>query len=84
MFTTDERRLLLSTPGIGPGVIGRLESAGISSLAQLDEIGADLALKRVCQIVGSTGWANRRGALLRALQAARFTQRRQSANAQTN
>ena len=74
MFTTDERRLLLSTPGIGPGVIDRLESVGITSLAQLDEVGADLASQRVCKMVGSIGWSNRRGALLRALQAACGTQ----------
>lgn len=66
-FTPDERRLLLSTPGIGPGVIQRLESAGIHSLAQIRVLGVQGTVRHVCEHLGTMAWANRRGALNRAL-----------------
>ena len=66
-FAPDERRLLLSTPGIGPGVIQRLESAGIHSLAQIRALGVQGTVRHVCEQLGTMAWANRRGALDRAL-----------------
>ena len=66
-FAPDERRLLLSTSGIGPGVIQRLESAGIHSLAQIRALGVQGTVRQVCEHLGTMAWANRRGALDRAL-----------------
>lgn len=66
-FAPAERRLLLSTPGIGPGVIQRLESAGIHSLAQISALGVQGTVRHVCEHLGTMAWANRRGALDRVL-----------------
>lgn len=56
------------TPGIGPGVVDRLEALGIDSLDKLNTLGVDEAIRRVCDAVGSTAWRNRRAALGEALQ----------------
>ncbi|MDE2367845.1 MAG: helix-hairpin-helix domain-containing protein [Burkholderiales bacterium] len=70
-FTPDERRVLCNMPGIGPGVVDRLEQAGVESLEMLRRIGADAATARVCRLLGSSAWGNRRRALERALTSAR-------------
>lgn len=54
---------MLTVPGVGPAVIQRLESIGIHSLAELAQLGADQAVKRVCQQLGTRAWENRRKAL---------------------
>ncbi|MBK9363655.1 MAG: TfoX/Sxy family DNA transformation protein [Rubrivivax sp.] len=69
-FAAQERRRLLSTPGLGPRVIARLEAAGIESLVQLRAIGAEAAVARVCRQLGTQAWRNRLGALQGALQCA--------------
>lgn len=58
---------MLAVPGVGPAVIQRLESVGIHSLAELAQLGADLAVMRVCQSLGTKAWENRRKALNSAL-----------------
>jgi hypothetical protein len=67
-FTTRETSILLSTPGIGPKVIQRLQEVGLDSLRNLRETGVDSAVLRVCDVVGDIGWANRRKPLRRAFQ----------------
>jgi hypothetical protein len=66
-FTLEERRQLLATPRLGPGVIDRLELLGIDSFDKLRRIGVDAAVDRVCQSIGSSAWANRRKPLALAL-----------------
>lgn len=68
-FPQHERRLLLSTRGLGEVVIGRLETAGIDSLGALRALGPE----RVLEQVGQGAWRNRRRALARALAAAAHT-----------
>lgn len=66
-FTPDERRLLLSMPGIGTVVVQRLEEAGYASLQALREAGA----ARVVQHAAShPAWLNRRRAIERAIDSA--------------
>lgn len=65
-FPVHERHLLLSTPGLGEGVVARLETAGITSLGLLQALGPE----RVLEQVGRGAWANRRRALARALASA--------------
>lgn len=62
-FPTHERRLLLSTPGLGEVVVARLEAAGLASLRELQALGPE----RVLAQVGQGAWGNRRRALARAL-----------------
>jgi len=66
-FPPDERRLLLSMPGIGATVVERLERAGFTSLTALREAGA-------CHVVARAGqhpaWLNRRRAIERAIERA--------------
>ena len=64
-----DRRLLLSTPRLGPQAIERLERAGIRSLGELRAVGASVAVERVCGQLGSTAWRNRRQALERLCSA---------------
>lgn len=66
-FNTVERRLLLSTPGIGEVVVGRLEAAGFASLQALRETGARGVTERVLAQVQSAAWRNRRRAIERAI-----------------
>lgn len=61
---------MLTVPGVGPAVIQRLESVGIHSLTDLARLGADDAVRRVCQRLGTPAWQNRRKALDGALQLA--------------
>jgi hypothetical protein len=67
-FALDDRQALLSTRGIGPLVVNRLEQAGYCSLEQLRRAGADTVTAIVCAQVGSTAWANRRRAIRRVLE----------------
>jgi hypothetical protein len=69
-FPSIDRQLMLTVPGLGPAVIQRLESVGIHSLSELDRLGADHAVRRVCQQLGTKAWENRRKALNCALQLA--------------
>ena len=66
-FDPAERRILLSLPGIGPGVLQRLEQAGIDSLDALRKAGADAVVQQVCANLGHGAWRNRHRALQRAL-----------------
>ncbi len=66
-FVPDERRVLLSTPGIGPTVVRRLEAQGIASLQDLRHQGVDRVVDQVCAQLGTRAWANRRSALIAAL-----------------
>ncbi|MDE2372133.1 MAG: helix-hairpin-helix domain-containing protein [Burkholderiales bacterium] len=67
-FSGDERRLLLNTNGIGPVVVRRLEQAGYGSIEQLRRAGADRVASAVCEQVGNASWANRRRAIVRAIE----------------
>ena len=67
-FSPQERRLLLSTPGIGATVVGRLEAAGFASLRALREAGSAGVAERVQALVGQAAWLNRRRAIERAIQ----------------
>jgi len=67
-FPADERRYLLGRPGIGPGVLARLEACGYASLAQLRAAGVDAVLEAITRTLGPDRWSNRRRALTRALQ----------------
>ena len=69
-FSGAERQLLLLTPGVGPMVLERMEDVGITSVEQLRREGVEAVVDLVCRRVGSTAWANRKGALGRALQRA--------------
>lgn len=66
-FTDDERHLLLTTPGIGQGVVSRIEHAGVHTLRQLHDLGVDALVEQICDGVGNLAWRNRRRALTRAL-----------------
>lgn len=68
-FQPEERRLLLTTPGIGPGVLQRLEQAGYDSLRSIHDHGVDRVVCAVANQISGKAWHNRRGALARALMA---------------
>jgi hypothetical protein len=68
-FTESERAVLLKAPRIGPGVVARLEQAGIYSLEMLRSMGVDAALQRFGSDPLASGLANRRRALAAALGA---------------
>lgn len=59
--------LLLRTPGIGPGVIRRLEAVGVASLGELAARGVDEVVANICAQQRTPAWGNRRAALDRAL-----------------
>ena len=69
-FPIIERKLLLTVPGIGAGVIDRLESVGVHSLSELAALGSHTAVRRVCRQLGTNAWENRRRALDAALRLA--------------
>lgn len=66
-FSDAERRHLLAQPGLGPVVVQRLESAGVSSLDALRQRGVDRVIDLLCRSGGSASWRNRRRALARAV-----------------
>ncbi len=61
------RSWLLRCPGIGPGVIQRLEGMGVLSLDDLASRGVDRVVAEICDQLGTPAWANRRSALFHAL-----------------
>lgn len=67
-FNSEERRILLNTPKIGPQVVKRLEEVGFASFDNISAVGVHAVVESVCQLVGQQGWANRRRALAAALQ----------------
>lgn len=67
VFDPIERAALLSSRGIGPSVLERLEQVGIDSLAKLRAIGVVAAVDEVCAMLGTPAWGNRRRALEDAL-----------------
>ena len=67
-FDPAERALLLAWPQLGPGLLGRLEAAGFHSIAELRAVGADAAMRAVCEHAGQRALANRVRALGRALE----------------
>lgn len=66
-FPDHERRLLLSTPGLGVRVVERLELAGFVSLRAIASAGVEHVTSVLCEQVGSPSVANRRSALRRAV-----------------
>lgn len=66
-FNERERRHLLSSPGLGPIVVERLEQSGIASIAALQTLGVDAVVDAMCQPGQNMAWFNRRRALLRAV-----------------
>ena len=67
-FPQTERTKLLATPRIGPAVVQRLEQVGLDSFAKLRQVDVDQAIRIICEQFGNSAWANRRRALLCALQ----------------
>lgn len=65
--TDSDLQVLLRAPGLGPGVVRRLEQVGVQSLSDLVRRGVDPTVSAICAETGNQGWANRRDALLRAL-----------------
>jgi len=68
-FSQDERRFLLTWPGIGPRVVERLEESGYASLSAIRACGVGSAVEDVAQRVGNRAWRNRRDRLEQALRA---------------
>lgn len=66
-FPSNERRLLLSTRGIGETVVDRLEAAGFASLQALCEAGAARVTEQVLSQMDGLAWRNRRRAIERAI-----------------
>lgn len=66
-FNARERRHLLSSPGLGPIVVERLEQSGIASIDTLRTLGVDVVVASMCQPGQNMAWFNRRRALLRAV-----------------
>jgi hypothetical protein len=66
-FNRLERRHLLSSPGLGPVVVDRLERSGIASIERLRILGVDAVVESMCQPGHNRAWFNRRRALLRAV-----------------
>lgn len=69
-FNDEDRRRLLLASGVGPRVLDRIEEVGIASIDDLRQHGVAHVVDLVCHRIGTTAWANRRAALLRALDAA--------------
>jgi hypothetical protein len=65
--SASDLQLLLRAPGVGPGVVRRLEQVGVQSLSDLVRRGVDPTVSAICAETGHQGWANRRDALVRAL-----------------
>ncbi|MBP6900590.1 MAG: helix-hairpin-helix domain-containing protein [Burkholderiaceae bacterium] len=61
---------MLATPGLGPGIVARLEQLGIHSLATLQGAALDQAIEALCHQVGNAAPRNRRRALQRAVAVA--------------
>lgn len=57
-FSKEERDALLAVKGVGPKVLERLETMGISSLAALSSHNAADICARAALAVGSTCWKN--------------------------
>lgn len=66
-FSLPERARLLRTPGIGVGVLQRLEAAGYDSIAQLQRHGVDRVVAQLCRELRSPAWLNRARALRAAI-----------------
>ena len=57
-FPDAERATLLAVKGVGPTVIERLETIGITSLAELARQDVDGICTQVSLMLGSTCWRN--------------------------
>lgn len=57
-FPDAERAALLAVKGVGPTVIERLETIGITSLAELARQDVDGICTQVSLMLGSTCWRN--------------------------
>ena len=68
-FNERDRRQLLLTAGVGPRVLDRMEEIGIASIDDLRRQGVAQVVDQVCRRIGTSAWANRRSALMRALDA---------------
>lgn len=66
-FAEPERRHLLTSRGLGPLVVQRLEEAGMVSIAALRHAGVDAVVLAMCQPGTNLAWRNRRRALRCAL-----------------
>ena len=66
-FAAPDRHVLLTTRGIGPVVVERLEQAGFRSLQQLRDAGPEAVVAEMCAWQGSAAWGNRRRAIHRAI-----------------
>jgi predicted RecB family nuclease len=57
-FADSERAALLGVRGVGPGVVARLESIGISTLHELAKSDPKLVCERASADTGSSCWRN--------------------------
>ena len=73
-FTDEERVALLDIKGIGPGVVARLESLGITSLRELATYDAASICGLAASDTGSTCWRNSPMALRAIASAVEFAQ----------
>jgi predicted secreted protein len=72
-FSAQDRKLMLSTTGVGACMVQRLEDAGFSSIAQMHALGAQHVVMAMCEFVGDDAWANRRRAIQRVIDHADAT-----------
>jgi hypothetical protein len=66
-FSAQDRKLMLSTTGVGACMVKRLEDAGFTSIAQMHALGAQHVVMAMCEFVGDDAWANRRRAIQRVI-----------------
>lgn len=66
-FVARERRHLLASPRLGPGVVGRLEQFGITSIDTMRSMGVDAVVRALCEPGHNKAMLNRRRALLQAV-----------------
>lgn len=69
-FSPHDRKLLLSTTGVGACMVQRLEAAGFSSITQMRTLGAQHVVTTMSEFVGDDAWANRRRAIQRVIDQA--------------
>jgi hypothetical protein len=58
LFSNEERNALIAIRGVGPSVVARLESLGISTFHELAEIEPGHVCEQAAAETGSTCWRN--------------------------
>jgi hypothetical protein len=68
-FPEHERAFLLAQPGVGIVMVRRLEQAGYHSMQAIRRLGVNAVVAEISAALGTKSWANRTGALKRAIGA---------------